>query len=125
MLRDMLDLSLILRNRRKQRGGIDFEIPESKITVDENGNVLVVRPYERNESHKLIEDLMLAANETGMFPSLAEGVERSIKVDEIIQPDPEWVKVYDSLYPHFIQMYQSLDKDLKRIDDTLTELRKG
>ena len=72
-----------------------------------------------------VGDALLAANETGMFPSLAEGVERSIKVDEIIQPDPDWVKVYDSLYPHFIQMYQSLDKDLKRIDDTLTELRKG
>ena len=64
MLRNMLELSTILRGRRRQRGGIDFEIPESNITVDSDGNVLSVAPYERNESHKLIEDFMLAANET-------------------------------------------------------------
>jgi xylulokinase len=46
-------------------------------------------------------------------------------VDEVIQPDPEWVKVYNSLYPYFVRMYQSLDHDLKDLDGTLEQLRAG
>ena len=65
----------------------------------------------------------MAANVSGMFDSLEEGVEKSIKVDEIIQPDPEWVKIYDELYPYFVKMYKSLDADLKDIDKTLEGLR--
>ena len=70
-----------------------------------------------------VGDALMAANASGMFGSLEEGVEKSIKVDEIIQPDPEWVKIYDKLYPYFVKMYKSLDADLKDIDKTLEGLR--
>ena len=70
-----------------------------------------------------VGDALMAANISGMFGSLEEGVEKSIKVDEIIQPDPEWVKIYDKLYPYFVKMYKSLDADLKDIDKTLEGLR--
>ncbi len=70
-----------------------------------------------------VGDALLAANATGMFASLEEGVRRSIKVDEIIQPDPKWVKIYDELYPYYIRLYRDLDHDLKSLDDTLEKMR--
>ncbi len=60
----MNELASILRKKRKQRGALDFDFPESKIILDENGIPLDVKPYERNHATDLIEDFMLAANET-------------------------------------------------------------
>lgn len=60
----MKELSLILRQKRKKRGSIDFDFPESKIILDKNGKPLMIKPYERNTATKLIEDFMLLANET-------------------------------------------------------------
>ena len=57
-------LSGILRERRRKRGAIDFDFPESKILLDEKGHPTKIIPYERNTATKLIEDFMLAANET-------------------------------------------------------------
>ncbi len=59
-----LDLSDILRNRRHKRGSIDFDIPECEIIVDEKGKPVEIKPYDRNRATKIIEDFMLAANET-------------------------------------------------------------
>ena len=64
MFQLMKELSELLRSRRKQRGGIDFDFPESKIVLDEKGYPIDVHPYERNAATKLIEDFMLVANET-------------------------------------------------------------
>lgn len=60
----MNELASILRKKRKQRGALDFDFPESKIILDENGIPIDVKPYERNHATDLIEDFMLAANET-------------------------------------------------------------
>jgi len=60
----MKELSLLLRKKRRQRGGIDFDFPESKIVLNEKGYPVDIHPYERNAATKLIEDFMLAANET-------------------------------------------------------------
>lgn len=64
MLREMETLSGLLRKRRRERGGIDFDFPECKIVLDKSGKPLDIRPYERNVATKMIEDFMLAANET-------------------------------------------------------------
>ncbi len=64
MIDDMYSLSKVLRARRKKRGAIDFDFPETHIIIDETGKVVGLAPYERNDAHKLIEDFMLAANET-------------------------------------------------------------
>ena len=53
-----------MRERRRKRGAIDFDFPESKIFLDEKGRPLEIRPYERNTATKIIEDFMLLANET-------------------------------------------------------------
>lgn len=64
MFDNMAKLSLILRETRKKRGAIDFDFPETKIIVDENGRPVELKPYERNDATKLIESFMLIANET-------------------------------------------------------------
>lgn len=64
MLLQMERLSGILREKRKKRGGVDFDFPECKIELDAGGNPLAIVPYERNVATRLIEDFMLAANET-------------------------------------------------------------
>ena len=64
MFFQMKELSELLRNRRKKRGAIDFDFPESKLVLDECGKVIDIYPYEQNIATRLIEDFMLAANET-------------------------------------------------------------
>lgn len=64
MLDNMKNLALILKNVRRKRGSIDFDIPESKILLDENGFPICIKPYERNIATNIIEEFMLIANET-------------------------------------------------------------
>ena len=63
MLLNMKDLSLLLRGIREERGGLDFDIKEMKIIVDEKGVPINVESRERGLSEMMIEDFMLAANE--------------------------------------------------------------
>ena len=64
MFEEMEQLAGILRNRRHQRGSIDFDFPESRIMLDEEGHPTEIRSYDRNVATKIIEDFMLLANET-------------------------------------------------------------
>ena len=64
MFKEMAELSSILRKKREKKGAIDFDFPESKIILDKDGNPVDIVPHERNTATKLIEDFMLAANQT-------------------------------------------------------------
>ena len=64
MFHCMKKLADILREKRKSRGSIDFDFPESKIELDKEGNPISIKPYERRIANKIIEDFMLLANET-------------------------------------------------------------
>lgn len=64
MFEQMEKLANILRERRRNRGSIDFDFPETKIILDQEGHPLEIKPYERNTATKIIEDFMLIANET-------------------------------------------------------------
>ncbi len=64
MLWRMEELAGILRKRRRKRGSIDFDFPETKVYLSEDGKPLEIAPYERNVATRLIEDFMLIANET-------------------------------------------------------------
>ena len=64
LLLHMRELSRLLRHKRVERGGLDFDFPESKILFNEKGQIAEIRSVIREESHKIIEDFMLAANET-------------------------------------------------------------
>ena len=60
---DMAKLSAILDKERVGRGSINFEIPECKIVVDENGKPIEIGVREYNQSNKIIETFMVVANE--------------------------------------------------------------
>lgn len=62
MLFLMKELAVILNNKRKREGSINFDIPETKVVLDENGNVIDIKPYEITIANKIIEEFMLAAN---------------------------------------------------------------
>lgn len=63
-LKDMETLAAILRKKRFDRGAVDFDFPESEIVTDEDGVPVEVRPVDRGVSNRMIEEFMLAANET-------------------------------------------------------------
>ncbi|MFC7679124.1 ribonuclease R [Paenibacillus sp. GCM10028914] len=60
----MRELALKLRKRRMQRGAVDFDFVESKVIVDENGKAVDIVKRERSIAEQIIEEFMLAANET-------------------------------------------------------------
>ena len=64
MFREMETLAGLLREKRRKRGSIDFDFPECKIYLDSEGRPTDIKPYERNTATDIIEDFMLAANET-------------------------------------------------------------
>ncbi|SDM73603.1 ribonuclease R [Bacillus sp. OK048] len=64
MFEQMEELAQILREKRMKRGAIDFDFKESKVLVDEESKPLDVVLRERSVAEKLIEEFMLAANET-------------------------------------------------------------
>ncbi len=64
MLNKMEELAAVLRKKRKNRGSIDFDFPETKIILDKKGYPIEIKPYERNVATKMIEEFMLVANET-------------------------------------------------------------
>lgn len=64
ILNDMNDLRVILGNKRKKRGTIDFDLPEAKVILDENGKTIDIKSYGRNIATNLIEEFMLLCNET-------------------------------------------------------------
>ena len=64
MFERMQELASILRKKRMSRGSIDFDFPETKIVLNEQGKPVEIKPYDRNVATKIIEDFMLIANET-------------------------------------------------------------
>ena len=60
----MEELAHILENKRKEKGYLDLDIPESKITLDKNGHAIDVGKYETKFSNMIIEQFMLTANES-------------------------------------------------------------
>lgn len=101
------ELSDLIRKGRDTRGAIDFDLPESEICLDERGKPLSVRPYDRNAATKIIEDLMLTANETVAEDFYWQQLPFLYRTHE--KPDPEKVKqlvVFLQNLGHFIRTGQ-------------------
>lgn len=88
----MYKLHQILLKKREKRGALDLDIPESKVTVDDNGATINVEKAERNTAHKLIESFMLEANETIALEALKAKLPFVYRVHE--QPDSEKMSAF-------------------------------
>lgn len=64
MFKLMQEAAALLREKRKARGSIGFDFPETKVILDEKGKPIDIKPYEISVANEIIEDFMLAANET-------------------------------------------------------------
>ncbi len=87
MFERMYRLSRQIRGRRKRRGAIDFDFPEGKVLLDENGIPTDIKVEEANCATKLIEDFMLTANETVAEDFLKRKIPFVYRVHE--DPDPD------------------------------------
>lgn len=99
MFENMLALSDILREKRMKRGSVDFDFPETKITLDDKGKPISVAPYERNRAHLIIEDFMLAANETVAEDYFWQELPFEYRVHET--PDPDRIKALSVMMANF------------------------
>ena len=63
-IRAMGELARVLRDKRKQRGSLDFDFADSEIVLDAREHPIAIRPAERRSANRLIEEFMLIANET-------------------------------------------------------------
>jgi ribonuclease R len=87
----MYELAQILNRKRVKRGSIDFDLPEPIIEFDEHGLMKSVAASERNWAHRLIEEFMLAANETVASHLEQRGVPSLYRIHE--KPDAK--RIYD------------------------------
>lgn len=92
MLKDMEELQKILENKRARRGAIEFDFPESKITLDKLGKPIDVSLYPREISNKIIEEFMLACNETVSEHMFWTHVPFIYRIHE--EPDEEKLKAF-------------------------------
>ena len=64
MFENMNHLRMLLSEKRTKRGSVNFDLPESKIILDEKGVPLEIKPYETSIATNMIEEFMLICNET-------------------------------------------------------------
>lgn len=128
MFERMEGLAAILREKRRARGSIDFDFPETKILLDENGKPVDIKPYERNVATKIIEDFMLIANETVAQDYFWQELPFVYRSHD--NPDPEKIQKLSAFINNFgysIRIGQDeihpkeLQKLLTRIEDSPEE----
>lgn len=107
MFTEMLELSHIIRNTKKRRGSIDFELPEIKVVLDENKLVKKIEVRERGEAEKLIEDFMVAANEVVAEKLFWEEIPTIYRVHE--DPDKAKISVLNESLAKFGYYIKNLD----------------
>jgi ribonuclease R len=89
MLRQAADLAAGLRRVRKQRGALDFDLPEPEWHLDSRNRLLDIQAREHSTAHQMIEEFMLAANE-----AVAEFlVHRDSPCLFRIHPEPDQAKI--------------------------------
>ncbi len=85
-------LASLLRRKRFREGSLDLDFPEVKVRVDENGKPIRLERIENDESHQLVEEFMLAANEAVAHELKNRSIPTIYRVHE--NPDPEKLGEY-------------------------------
>ncbi|MEP7014575.1 MAG: ribonuclease R [Verrucomicrobiota bacterium] len=86
------ELASLLRRKRFENGSLDLDFPEVKVRVDDTGKPIRLERIENDESHQLIEEFMLAANEAVARELKQRGIPTIYRVHE--DPDPQKLADY-------------------------------
>lgn len=118
----MEELAALLRRKRRKRGSIDFDFPESKITLDGRGKPIEVKAYERSTATRIIEDFMLAANETVAEDFFWQEIPFVYRSHE--NPDPDRIRklgIFINNFGYSIHMGQDEihPKELQKLIDSV------
>lgn len=97
--KNMAELKDILRKKRKNRGSLDFEFDEAEIVLDDKGKPIDIKPYKRGISEEMIEEFMIACNETIAEHFHWKETPFLYRVHE--DPDPEKIKAFELLIHNF------------------------
>lgn len=95
----MKEAAAVLKEKRRKRGAIDFDFPESKIVLDKDGYPTDIHPYERNVATDIIEDFMLLANETVAEDYFWQELPFVYRTQE--EPDPDKIARLDTFIRNF------------------------
>ena len=90
----MHELFEILHARRRRRGSVDFDLPETEVVLSELGEIEAIIPSERNVAHRIIEEFMLLANETVARHLVTNGTPALHRVHE--PPDAKKVEDFEA-----------------------------
>ena len=117
-LRDLSTVAAGVRRGRQEAGAVDFAIPEAKVILDDDGEPIEIRARERLEAHRIIEDLMILANEIVASLGLAEGLPLIYRIHE--DPDPDRIEKLRDLAGFFgysLPLKEIRPADLSRLLD--------
>ncbi len=118
-------LAAMLRDRRFANGALDLEFAEVKVVLDENGRAVGVKRSDYDESHQLIEEFMLAANEAVAYETKNAPAPSLYRVHE--DPDPGKLQEFAEQARAFghtvgdVSNRSELQKLLKNVKGTLEE----
>jgi len=89
------ELASLLRKKRFEQGSLDLDFPEVKVRLDEQGKPILLERIENDESHQLVEEFMLAANEAVARELKNRSIPTIYRVHE--NPEPEKLAEYREL----------------------------
>lgn len=98
-LTTMRRLAKLLHKRRAEQGSLDFDLSDPKIIVDESGRVVEIGSRTRTESHRLVEEFMLAANRQVARHFFENAQQILYRVHE--RPDLEKLNAFSDLVERF------------------------
>jgi ribonuclease R len=119
----MQALCLILNEKRRQRGAIDFDLAEPEVVFNADGSVRDIVRSERNVAHRIIEEFMLLANETVATYLFESEIPSLYRIHE--EPDPKKTKEFAELAATFGYRLQGKEgkyraRDFQRLADELS-----
>jgi ribonuclease R len=118
----MKELALILREKRMERGAIDFDFGEAKIILDETGKPIEVRKYDITIANRIIEEFMLVCNETVAEHFHWTGTPFVYRVHE--EPDSEKIMAFAEFSANMGYHLKGLNKIHPRaLQDILEKVR--
>ncbi|PKK40478.1 3'-to-5' exoribonuclease RNase R [Clostridiaceae bacterium JG1575] len=95
LFESMQELFHILNEKRMKRGALDFDFTESEIELNDKGEPMDVRPLQRGVSNRIIEEFMLAANETVAEQFHWQRIPFVYRIHD--EPDPEKLEVFSEM----------------------------